>query len=736
MIKLTVRIPFLLIFLLFPLILFSQDAETIVPPEYMIEAYRLSPGETITLDGKLDEPVWQRMTPVRNFTQQNPREGAEPTEDSEIYVAYDDDYLYIGAIFYDSDPSGILAYQKRRNQGLGTDDRFMWILDTFNSGRNAYFFEINPAGLKGDGLISVGQGVNVSKSWDGIWFARVHQGAFGWSAEIKIPFRTLDFDPDNTSWGINFQRTVRRKNEEILWAGWRRHQGVFRPQNAGLLTGLENLNQGIGLEVKPYISATPTRTWVDGSPENSFDYDAGFDISYSITPGVRTSLTVNTDFAEAEVDQRRVNLTRFPLVFPEQRDFFLEGSSVFSFAPASGVTPFFSRRIGLVGGEAVPIHFGARAIGRTSVANFGFYQIRAGNDQFDTEDFTVARYTHNIFSESSIGAVYTRRATLDNDFFPVRHTMGYDLELNTSRFMGDKNLQFQAFFVWHNQDNIDDDSEFWDRTSRGFRLAFPNYPFSAHVSYREFGEAFDPAVGIATRVAFRRLQPTLGYERILDNNRYIRSVSFQLRHMYLTDLDFDPETVTTSLTPVNIFFESGEQFQVTINRDFERLRFPFDILRDGSIIIPEDDYYSWGVNVSASSASYRPVFASVSYGYEEFWTGTRDQYGGSLTVRPYPGINLSGDWSRSDVVLNEGEFTTDLFRFQGNIDLTPRISITNITQYDTVSDLLGFYNRLRWIITPGSDFFVVYTWNWLREEDRFQPLENQGSVKLSYTYRF
>jgi len=734
--RLTYSIFCFLILLFIPATLFAQDAEPEVPSEFMIEAHRLSPGESITLDGNLNEPVWQRITPIRNFRQQNPREGAEPTEETEIYVAYDDDYLYIGAIFYDSDPSGILAYQKRRNQGLGTDDRFMWILDTFNSGRNAYFFEINPAGLKGDGLISVGQGINLSKSWDGIWDARVHQGPFGWSAEIRIPFRTLDFNPDNSVWGINFQRTVRRKNEEILWAGWRRHQGVFRPQNAGLLTGLENMNQGIGLEVKPYVTATPTRTWLNGSPEVNVDYDAGLDLSYSITPGVRTSLTVNTDFAEAEVDQRRVNLTRFPLVFPEQRDFFLEGSSVFSFAPASGITPFFSRRIGLVGGEAVPITLGARAIGRTSMANFGFYQIRTGNDQFDTEDFTVARYTHNIFSESSIGAIYTRRATLDNDFFPVRHTMGYDLELNTSRFLGDKNLQFQAFFVWHNQNTIEDESDFWDRSSRGIRLSFPNYPFSGHVSYREFGEVFNPAVGIATRTGFRRLQPSIGYQRVLDENRVIRSISFDLRHEYLTDLEFDPETVNARLTPVNIIFESGEFFQASVSREFERLRVPFNILRDGSIIIPDGDYNTWSFDTSFRTASFRPVAATVSYAYEGFWTGTRTRYSSSLTVRPFPGINLSGDWSRSDVSLNEGDFTTDLFRFQGNIDLTPSLSITNIAQYDTVSELVGLYNRLRWIITPGSDLFIVYTWNWLREDDRFQPLENQGSVKLSYTYRF
>src|SRR5690606_35887653 len=175
--------------------------------------------------------------------------------------------------------------------------------------------EINPAGLMGDGLLTVGQGTNLSKAWNGIWEANVKITDVGWIAEIRIPFKTLDFNADQTEWGINFQRTVRRKSEEILWSGWRLNQGLFRPQDAGKLVGLNNLNQGLGLEIKPYSTVKPTRTWsTDGTTKDNFDADAGFDVTYSITPSFRTSLSVNTDFAESEVDQRRVNLTRFPLV--------------------------------------------------------------------------------------------------------------------------------------------------------------------------------------------------------------------------------------------------------------------------------------------------------------------------------------------------------------------------------------------------------------------------------------
>ena len=704
---------------------------------YLINAYRMSDSERVRLDGDLSEPFWEKISPATNFTQQDPDEGEEPTEPTEVYVAYDAKNLYIGAKLFDSDPAGILSFQKRWDRGLGTDDRFMWILDTFNDGRNAYFFEINPAGLMGDGLLTVGQGTNLNKSWDGIWEARVEKNSEGWFAEIQIPFRTLDFDPENSAWGINFQRTIRRKNEEIVWSGFQRNQGLFRPQNAGTLAGLEGLNQGVGLEATPYATATPTRIWQDdGAIENDVTFDTGFDLSYSVTPSLRASVTVNTDFAEAEVDQRRVNLSRFSLVFPEQRDFFLEGSSVFSFAPASGVTPFFSRRIGLVGGEPVPIRAGARAIGRAGDANIGFYQIRTGGNDANTEDFTVARIKQNIWSESTIGVIYTRRATLDVPDLPVRQTAGIDFDAGTSRFLGNKNLQFQAFFIWHDKNRVDEETDFWSRTARGIRLSYPNFPFSGHVSYRELDESFSPAVGIAPRVGFRRLQPSIDYTFVFPQSKWLRSYELDIRYEHLMNMEFEPETIELTVTPIDIEFESGDELSLSVNRNYERLYEQFDILRDGSIIISPGDYNIWAFEIEAETAGFRRVSLSAEYEKEGFWSGVRNQYSGSVAVRPASGINLSADWSRSDVNLDEGEFTTDLFRFNGNIDPTPWTSFTTILQYDTVSELLGLFNRFRWIIRPGADLYLVHTWNWVQVNNRFSPLETQGSVKVSYTYRF
>jgi hypothetical protein len=704
---------------------------------FIIQAQRINSGEKIKIDGILDEAVWGRVQPFSNFRQQIPVEGADPTERTEIYVVFDDQYLYIAAKLFDSDPSGIKAFQKRRNQGLGPDDRFMWILDTFNDGRNAYFFELNPAGLMGDGLLTVGQGTNINKSWDGIWDAKVAVTSEGWFVEVRIPFRTLDFNPDNSVWGINFQRTVRRKNEEIVWSGWRQNQGIFRPQNAGKLYGLSGISQGIGLEVKPYISGNQSRIWpIAAESQENYNSDVGFDMTYSITPGLRASMSVNTDFAEAEVDERRVNLTRFPLVFPEQRDFFLEGSSVFSFAPGSNINPFFSRRIGLVDNSPVPILFGTRAIGRAANTNLGFYQIRTGESDINKEDFTIARVSQNIFKESRVGLLYTRRNTIGDDSLPVRHTVGADFELETSRFMGNKNLQFSAFFVTHNENTLDEDTNYFDRSVRGMRISYPNFPFYWRASYREFGNSFNPAVGIAPRVGFRRLQPSAGYIKLYNNSRIIRSLETNVFVEYLMDLDFKPETALVRWEPMELTFESGEEIAFSFGHGFERLDRPFDIRRDGNFIVPAGDYYYWTFQGEFSSATFRKLSGRASYNYEGFWTGTRNQTNLSGTARLYPGINLTGEWSHVEVSLAEGDFITDLYRLRSNIDLTPMISFTSILQYDNMSELMGLYQRFRWIFKPGADLYLVYSWNWINLENHFTPIENSSAVKVSYTYRF
>ena len=486
----------------------AQEAE----PIRTVEAMRLEPDERIALDGQLNEPVWGRADVAGGFLQQEPTEGQPGTENTEVWIVFDEDNLYIGAMLHDSNPEGILGYQKQRDQPLTSDDRFMFILDTFLDGRTGYFFETNPAGLMGDGLLRTGGNISINKSWDGIWEAQTALGHFGWSAEIRIPFRTLNFEETAETWGINFQRTVIRKNEETLWSGHRRNQGLFRPIHAGRVTGLRNVSQGIGLEAVPYgvvawrdVTGLPTET----------PLDAGIDLNYSVTSSLRAALTVNTDFAETEVDRRRVNLTRFPLFFPEQRDFFLENASVFDFSPSSFIRPYFSRRIGLAGGEAIPITYGARLAGQAGPYDLGFLQVRTGQmDEQPAENFTVGRVKRNFLRQSTVGVIYTRRSTasIGSELAPPdRHTVGADLDLSTSTFLGDKNLQFEGFYVWNTDPTRDGASGISDRSARGVRLNYPNDIWRMHLSYRELGEEWDPAVGFVQRRGFKRVNPAITY---------------------------------------------------------------------------------------------------------------------------------------------------------------------------------------------------------------------------------
>jgi len=708
-----------------------------------IEAFSIE-TEDIKLDGKLDESFWNSISGISDFLVQEPIEGGIPTENTVIKVAYDNKYLYIGAIFYDSDPEEIKAFKMRKDAPLNTDDRFMWILDTYLDGRNAYFFEINPRGLMGDGLLSIGQGRSLNKDWDGIWRPWTHIGDYGWSAEIRIPFHTLNFDPKVSSWGINFQRTIRRKNEEILWTGYKRNQGIFRPQDAGLLIGLENISQGLGLELVGYGKAEASKVEKDlgeGYIKNG-NIDAGLDINYNITPGLKASLTLNTDFAETEVDDRQINLTRFPIRFPEKRDFFLEGANIFRFAPSSGVYPYFSRRIGLQSGNPVPISFGGRFIGKIGKVEVAAQQVRTKKTDFiDSEDFSVIRVKQNFLKESSIGILYTRRHTnKGKDFVPPlpdRNTLGVDLSLNTSTFLKNQNLQFQAFAILHNPNSLDNtDKNVWDRSARGLRFNFPNDPWSGSLSYREFGVFYDPAVGFSRRNSFRRVEPRIRFSPILEKSPIIRELQWELSFENLMSLGWKKLTQNIRLTPLSIRFESGDEISYQFIRNFERLEYNFNILGDNSIIIPIGNYTNWSHQIEIETANHRKIVYELELISEGFWSGKRTEYQNNLTIRPLEGINLSFGYIYSKVNLKEGNFKTNLIRILGDFDFSPFISFSSNVQYDDISKQIGMNNRFKYTLTPGSDIYFVYNHNWIGDKGKYKTTSMLGATKITYTQRF
>ncbi len=359
----------------------------------------------------------------------------------------------------------------------------------------------------------------------------------------------MNFNPGSDTWGINFQRTVRRKNEESLWMGWARNQGLRRMSNAGHVTGIRDVTQGHGLDIKPYLVATSQATPGRVNAGTTNDAGVGADLFYNVTPGLRANLTVNTDFAQAEVDQRQTNLTRFSLFFPEKRDFFLDGSLFFNFADGGAgggggggapvdLAPFFSRRIGLnENNEPQPINFGGKLTGQAGAFDVGVLQVQTREDgPAYGEDFTVMRLKRRLLRQSSVGAIYTRRgargAPVDD-----RHTAGLDFQLATSSFLGSDNLDFSGFFLkTPNPARPGRDAAF------ALQLDYPNDPFSAQMEFREVQENYDAAVGFTRRVGFREYDPRVSFSPRPRQHPWIRNFNFEGEYDLLRRSDHQPDT--------------------------------------------------------------------------------------------------------------------------------------------------------------------------------------------------
>jgi hypothetical protein len=709
-----------------------------------VNALRLADAEAVTLDGRLDEPFWSRAVPAADFLQIDPDNGRPATEKTDVRIVFGREALYIGVTCFDSDPDGWIGWQMRRDERLFADDAFMWTIDTFLDGRSGYFFEMNPSGLMADALIGL-NGNN--REWDGIWDARVRRSEMGWTIEIEIPFRTLNFDSTSDTWGINFQRVLRRKNEQSIWNGSSRNQGVQRMSNAGLLTGIHDVTQGRGLDIKPYGLVSSLASPGRGRPDARTDATAGLDLFYNPTPLLRANFTVNTDFAQTEVDQRQVNLTRYSLFFPEQRDFFLDGATFFDFASSANeenffgfgrndderIIPFFSRRIGL-SAEATPqkIDYGTKLTGQAGAQDVGLLHVRTGQDNgFASEDFTVARVRRRVLAQSYVGALYTRR----DPHVPgagAAHTAGLDARLATSTFLGDQNLEGGGWFLRNRQPGISSGG-----AAYGASLRYPNDLWNVRIDAAEVQEHFAPAIGFVSRHAYRQYTQRAEFGPRPGNHRYIRQVTVGAGLDTQTDLHNDLLKRNIEVQIAQVQFHSSDSFRLSVARRYERLDTPFALTPD--IILPMGPAYTFHrYRLFFNTANRRPVSVNTSLELGEFYSGRRTERQVNLNLRVRPGLFffLTGQWN--DVTLPEGRFTTRLLRFVGETHLSPFIGITNNIQYDTQSAVVGWQSRFRWILTPGNDLYVVYTHNWVEEPllDRFATLDRRLASKVLYTYRF
>ncbi len=585
-------------------------------------AERMRDDERIVLDGILDEPAWGRAEHGGEFIMQDPVLGGAPTERTEIRVVFNRDHLYIGATLYDSEPDKLKGNTSKRDEFLSADDRFMWTMDTFLNQQTGYFFEMNPAGLMADALKGP-SGTN-AREWDGIWNARARQSEIGWVLEIDLPFRSLSFDPNAPAWGINFQRTVRRKQEELLWTGHQRNQGLQRMANAGLLVGIKDVSPGRGFELRPYVSGhaadNPGGADID---VRETDADVGIDMAYNLTPSLRGVATINTDFAETEVDQRLVNLTRFPLFLPERRTFFLDGATFFDLP----FNAFFSRRIGLIDGQPQAIIGGGKLNGQAGKNDIGALYVRTAEERdVPGESFLVGRWRRRVLQQSYYGAFYTGRATHETGAPPTRTTFGADFRLATATFLGNKNLSFSGYWVGASPDPVEPvDGSLGARDTLSGRAEYLNDIWEATAEYQDVGALYNPAVGFTPRREYRLYNPELIWSpRPTTRHRFIRRFRFGLDPVVYTDLENRKQSIDLDLMPFRLELHSGDNGEIGISPSYERLDEPFEIA-PGVILPGGSDYEFMRYRVQLNTANQRVVAFHPEIEWGSFFSGDRTE---------------------------------------------------------------------------------------------------------------
>lgn len=696
-----------------------------------------------TIDGRIHDSEWQGAAVIDDLMQVEPLEGVPASERTVLYLLVDRDNLYIALQAYDSEPGRILASQITRDAQLDPDDRIELVFDTFHDRRNGYFFQIGPGGSKGDALIA-NNGTFFNKSWDGIWEGKAVIHEHGWSAEIALPAKTLSLDRGLDTWGFNVKRHIKRKNEQAQWANPTRRDRLFQMSSAGTISGLAVLDPGIGLDVVPFVSAKNLRTHTtlrpDESGRESTRIEPGLDVRYKITPSLTGTFTANTDFAETEVDSRVVNLTRFPVFFPEKRDFFLEDSGIFSFGDLENdLVPFFSRRIGLSAeGEPVPLLAGAKLTGRVGRINLGLLDVATDElGALSGQNLAVVRASVNVLSESQAGVIFTAGDPgSDGD----NALAGADFSWRTRRFRGDRVLRFDAF-VLATRDEPEGDQDSVDGHAVGLSIDYPNDTVEAELTVQEISADFRPDLGFVRRRGIRRLSGRYEWQP-RPRSGPVRRFTFGAQPEVIWKLaDDEIETAEYRVIPFEVLFHSGDRIGTAVIPTEERLLAPFEIAE--GVVIPSGTYRFERFEVGVELADTRRVYGEIGVELGTFFTGRRDTYELDVSFRPLRKLTLTTEAEHNDVRLDEGDFTTNLARLRTTVDFDPEISWITFAQWDDQTDSLGINSRLRWILSPGREVFLV----WNRAYATRDPLERDPdftltprttdtTVKVEYTLRF
>ncbi|NOZ12197.1 MAG: carbohydrate binding family 9 domain-containing protein [Acidobacteria bacterium] len=686
----------------------------------------------IRLDGKLDEPAWKHAGIIADLVQQSPHPGEPTPFHTKVYVITTNRALYIGIQCTDPNPSRISVHTMQRDSEMEGDDKVAVLLDTFGDNRTGFLFQVNPAGARTDGLISGPE--SMSLDWDGIWNARTRRTKTGWTVEMRIPAHTLRFTPGQEVWKMDVQRWVARKQLSLRWAGTTLDCHRFDMRHTGALAGMKRMNQGHGFSVSPYGVVNTNQNFQDG--HSALKATAGLDLRYSITPGISGMLTLNTDFAETEVDTRQVNLTRFSLFFPEKREFFLEGSNLFNFGTGlhEDFIPFYSRRIGLYDGKQIPIDFGVKVMGQQGPWSMAMLDVQTrDSDSVPATNMFAGRLTYDVNSHLRIGTIMTNG---NPDGISDNTMAGVDALWTTSTFRGNKNFSIGGWFA-----GTSGDLEAGRKSGWGFKVDYPNDLWDMSITYKEFGDAMDPGLGFLPRPGTRQLSLGMAYQPRPGGRlgNWVRQMFFESYFRYVESLKGVTESWRLFTAPFNVDTQSGAHFEFNIAPQYEFLYEPFEI-SDG-VFIPAGGYHFLRFRVELESPRSNPFVIGTSTWFGEFYTGRLTQARAYLHWSGTGGhLHMELQTEHDYGYLPQGNFVERLWQFKLVYAFTPDLVLSSYTQYDNSSREIGVNNRLRWTIAPGRDIFLVWNYGWeqplYRPLSRSIPLSNQIALKCRWTWRW
>jgi hypothetical protein len=700
----------------------------------------------IVIDGKLNEPDWQTAEPMV-LTQQSPHPGQSTPYRTEVRVLIYKDALIFGFHCVDPAPKKIQVHTLTQDGDQSGDDTVSIVLDTFGDKRTAYYFEINPGGARLDGLIS-GPESGVSTDWDGIWNARTAHTADGWSAEVWIPAQTLNFVGGNGHWGLQLDRSIARDLTELRWSSPTLDSAVWDMSRAGDLEIMAPLKQGHGIELAPYARGTmlndfanSNRNWVGAG---------GGEVTWRITPQLAAIGTVNTDFAETEVDSRQINITPWPLFFPEKRAFFLEGANQYAFGLGLHTTfiPFFSRNVGLLDGFNIPLNGGVKLNGHVGPWSLALLDVQTRtayvpdtvvnflglpSAKVDGTNLLASRVAYDVDRHLRVGAIVTHgdpKAMYSNTM------AGADAVWNTATFLGRHNLQFGGWGATTQGDVPDGSRQAW-----GLRFDYPNDLVNCTAGTNHYGDGFDPLLGFLPRPQTHQTDASCAYRPRPSQTgpfRAVRQASYNFAFSRITDSSGNVQSQLFTIMPLNLTMNSGDIFDVTAFVDHETLAAPFAIAPTVTYPAGPYDFQRYGFDV-ITSPQRKIQFTNSTY-VGGYYSGHLLDQVNSLNWTPFHGKLEAGVVSDNFFAHTpQGNFVEKLWQFKGALSWSPDLSLSTFVQYDNVSFDLSSNTRLRWTFKPGDDFFVIWDRTWVRNANHsgvnFDPDAESVTAKIRWTFR-